>query len=170
MNRPEARNALSGEMLAIMSEAWDRVNDDPEIRVCILTGAGGYFCAGMDLKAANKKPPSDSFESGEFDPTIIKPLLKGFRLTKPLIAAVEGPAIAGGTEILQATDIRIAGESARFGVSEAEVEPLPAGRLSRTPGPPDPLHGRGRPAAHRPAHQGARGQGDRPDRPRRTRR
>ena len=58
MNRPEARNALSGEMLAIMSDAWDRVNDDPEIRVCILTGAGGYFCAGMDLKAADKKPPS----------------------------------------------------------------------------------------------------------------
>ena len=52
MNRPEARNALSSEMLAIMVEAWDRVNSDPEIRVCILTGAGGYFCAGMDLKAA----------------------------------------------------------------------------------------------------------------------
>ena len=60
MNRPEARNALSGEMLAIMSDAWDRVNEDPEIRVCILTGAGGYFCAGMDLKAADKKPPSEA--------------------------------------------------------------------------------------------------------------
>ena len=46
MNRPEVRNALSGEMLAIMSEAWDRVNSDDPIRVCILTGAGGYFCAG----------------------------------------------------------------------------------------------------------------------------
>ena len=127
MNRPEARNALSGEMLAIMSDAWDRVNDDPEIRVCILTGAGGYFCAGMDLKAADKKPPSESFESGDYDPTIIKPLLKGFRLTKPLIAAVEGPAIAGGTEILQGTDIRIAGESAKFGVSEAKWSLYPMG-------------------------------------------
>jgi enoyl-CoA hydratase len=48
MNRPEARNALSGEMLAIMEEAWDRVNGDDSIRVCILTGAGGYFCAGAD--------------------------------------------------------------------------------------------------------------------------
>src|SRR3954454_20694059 len=85
MNRPEARNALSGEMLAMMSEAWDRVNDDPEIRVCILTCAGGYFCAGIDLKAAGKKPPSESSESGEYAPTIIKPLLKGFRLPKPLI-------------------------------------------------------------------------------------
>ena len=127
MNRPEARNALSGEMLAIMSDAWDRVNEDPEIRVCILTGAGGYFCAGMDLKAADKKPPSEAFEDGSYDPTIIKPLLKGFRLTKPLIAAVEGPAIAGGTEILQGTDIRVAGESAKFGVAEARWSLYPMG-------------------------------------------
>jgi enoyl-CoA hydratase len=126
MNRPESRNALSGEMMAIMEEAWDRVNDDDSIRVCILTGAGGYFCAGMDLKAATKRPPSESFESG-FDPSVIKGLLKGFRLTKPLIAAVEGPAIAGGTEILQGTDIRIAGESARFGVSEAKWSLYPMG-------------------------------------------
>src|SRR5689334_14677906 len=126
MNRPERRNALSGEMLRIMEEAWDRVNEDPEIRVCILTGAGGYFCAGMDLQAADKKPPSEAFESG-YDPTVIKGLLKGFRLTKPLIAAVEGPAIAGGTEILQGTDIRVAGESAKFGVAEARWSLYPMG-------------------------------------------
>ncbi|MDQ6640913.1 MAG: crotonase/enoyl-CoA hydratase family protein [Actinomycetota bacterium] len=127
MNRPEARNALSGEMLAIMSDAWDRVNSDPGVRVVILTGAGGYFCAGADLKAMTKSAPTDSFESGAFDPSMIKSLLKGFRLTKPLIAAVEGPAIAGGTEILQATDIRIAGESARFGVSEPKWGLYPLG-------------------------------------------
>src|SRR3954454_22868352 len=126
MNRPEARNALSGEMMAIMEEAWDRVNGDDSIRVCILTGAGGYFCAGMDLKAATKRSPSESFEAG-FDPTVIKGLLKGFRLTKPLIAAVEGPAIAGGTEILQGTDIRFAGESAKFGVAEARWSLYPMG-------------------------------------------
>ena len=127
MNRPESRNALSGEMLAIMSDAWDRVNSDDSIRVCILTGAGGYFCAGADLKAMNAKPPGDSFESGEFDPSVIKSLLKGFRLTKPLIAAVEGPAVAGGTEILQGTDIRVAGESAKFGVAEARWSLYPMG-------------------------------------------
>jgi enoyl-CoA hydratase len=126
MNRPESRNALSGEMLAIMEEAWDRVNSDDDIRVCILTGAGGYFCAGMDLKAATKSSPDDSFKAG-FDPSVLKGLLKGFRLTKPLIAAVEGPAIAGGTEILQGTDIRIAGESARFGVAEAKWSLYPMG-------------------------------------------
>ncbi|KAA1429212.1 crotonase/enoyl-CoA hydratase family protein [Nocardioides antri] len=127
MNRPEVRNALSGEMLAIMEQAWDRVNSDPEVRVCILTGAGGAFCAGADLKSMSRKPPTESFESGEYDPSVIKGLLKGFRLTKPLIAAVEGPAIAGGTEILQGTDIRVAGESAKFGVSEARWSLYPMG-------------------------------------------
>ncbi len=127
MNRPEARNALSAEMMAIMSEAWDRVNSDPEVLVAILTGAGGSFCAGADLKSMSSSAPTDRFESGEFDPSYIKPLLKGFRLTKPLIAAVEGPAIAGGTEILQATDIRVAGESARFGVSEPKWGLYPLG-------------------------------------------
>jgi enoyl-CoA hydratase len=127
LNRPEARNALSTEMLSTMVEAWDRVDADPEIRSCILTGAGGYFCSGMDLKAATAKPPGDSFKDGSYDPSRIDALLKGRRLTKPLIAAVEGPAIAGGTEILQATDIRVAGESAKFGVSEAKWSLYPMG-------------------------------------------
>ena len=81
----------------------------------------------MDLKAATKAPPGDSFKSGGFDPTRIDGLLKGRRLTKPLIAAVEGPAIAGGTEILQGTDIRVAGESAKFGISEAKWSLYPMG-------------------------------------------
>lgn len=127
MNRPEARNALSGEMLAIMEQAWERANTDPDVRVVILTGAGGYFCAGADLKAMSASAPSDRFESGEFDPSVIKALLKGYRVTKPVIAAVEGPAIAGGTEILQGTDIRVAGESARFGVSEVKWGLYPLG-------------------------------------------
>jgi len=127
MNRPHARNALSGPMMALMREAWDRVDSDPQIRACILTGAGGAFCAGADLKAMTASHPGDSFRSGVFDPSVIEPLLKGRRLTKPLIAAVEGPAIAGGTEILQATDIRVAGRSARFGVSEARWGLFPLG-------------------------------------------
>jgi len=127
MNRPQARNALSGPMMAIMKEAWDRVDSDPEVRVAVLTGAGGAFCAGADLKAMTAAHPADSFRSGAFDPSVIEPLLKGRRLTKPLIAAVEGPAIAGGTEILQATDIRVAGRSARFGVSEARWGLFPLG-------------------------------------------
>jgi enoyl-CoA hydratase len=127
MNRPERRNALSTEMLSIMVDAWDRVDNDPGVRTCILTGAGGYFCAGMDLKTATAKPPGESFKDGSYDPSRIDGLLKGRRLTKPLIAAVEGPAIAGGTEILQGTDIRVAGESAKFGISEAKWSLYPMG-------------------------------------------
>ncbi len=127
MNRPEARNALSGPMMALMRQAWDQVDNDPGIRVCVLTGAGGAFCAGADLKAMNRSHPGEQPPSGDFDPAVIEPLLKGRRLTKPLIAAVEGPAVAGGTEILQATDIRVAGESARFGVTEARWGLFPLG-------------------------------------------
>jgi enoyl-CoA hydratase len=125
MNRPEARNALSGPMLAGMTAAWNQVDEDPDIRVAILTGAGGAFCAGADLKAMTSSHPSESAKS--MDLSVIESLLKGRRLTKPLIAAVEGPAIAGGTEILQATDIRVAGESAKFGVSEPRWGLFPLG-------------------------------------------
>ncbi|HEY2688546.1 MAG TPA: crotonase/enoyl-CoA hydratase family protein [Streptosporangiaceae bacterium] len=128
MNRPEVRNALSGPMMALLRQAWDETDSDPEIRACILTGAGGSFCAGADLKAMTRSHPGDSFRAGGGpDLSVIEPLLKGRRLTKPLIAAVEGPAVAGGTEILQATDIRVAGESARFGVPEARWGLFPLG-------------------------------------------
>jgi enoyl-CoA hydratase len=125
MNRPQARNALSGPMMELMRQAWDQVDADPGLRVCVLTGAGGAFCAGADLKAMTSDHPGSRL--GDFDLSVIEPLLKGRRLTKPLIAAVEGPAIAGGTEILQACDIRVAGESARFGVSEARWGLFPLG-------------------------------------------
>jgi enoyl-CoA hydratase len=134
MNRPEARNAFSSEMLELMAEAWDEVNANPDIRVAVLTGAGGCFCAGADLKAMTRQHPGDAFgdrSAGEATSSlaagVIKPLLKGFHLTKPLVAAVEGPAVAGGTEILQATDVRVAGESARFGVSEVRWSLFPLG-------------------------------------------
>ncbi|GAA4808895.1 crotonase/enoyl-CoA hydratase family protein [Tomitella cavernea] len=148
MHRPEARNALSADMMATMQAAWDLVDEDPDIRVAILTGAGGAFCAGMDLKAMNSTPPGESMRSGHeegggagssssggLDVTRLPALLKGRRLTKPLIAAVEGAAVAGGTEILQGTDIRVAGRSARFGVAEAKWGLFPLGgsavRLAR---------------------------------------
>jgi enoyl-CoA hydratase len=131
MNRPEARNALSAEMMQIMSEAWDEVNSNPDIRAAILTGAGGHFCAGADLKAMTERHPGEAGMTSEggsvFDVSTIKPLLKGFLLDKPLIAAVEGYAVAGGTEILQATDIRVAGESARFAVAEVRWGLFPLG-------------------------------------------
>jgi enoyl-CoA hydratase len=119
MNRPEARNALSGEMLAIMSEAWDRVNDDPEIRVCILTGAGGYFCAGMDLKAFARGERPHVPGRG-FGGLVERPP------RKPLVAAVEGFAVAGGMELALACDLIVAARGARFGLPEVRRGLVPA--------------------------------------------
>ncbi|MBX6389909.1 MAG: crotonase/enoyl-CoA hydratase family protein [Frankia sp.] len=133
LNRPHRRNAISPEMIKILEQAWDQVNEDPDVRVAILTGAGGAFCAGADLKHMSARPPGEAFKGDgdgtrlAMDMSVMKWVLKGFNLTKPLIAAVEGPAIAGGTEILQATDIRVAGESARFGVSEVKWGIFPLG-------------------------------------------
>jgi enoyl-CoA hydratase len=130
LNRPEARNAFSPNMLARLAEAWELVDADDEIRCAILTGAGGTFCAGADLKAMNASPPPDDEYAKRFKEdasTAWRGLLRHHRLTKPLIAAVEGHAIAGGTEILQATDIRVAGESATFGVAEVRRGLFPLG-------------------------------------------
>ena len=127
MNRPENRNALSLDMLALLENGWDEINNNPEIRCAILTGAGDNFCAGADLKAMSQKPVDQQYKERKDDPSSIKSLLKGFTLKKPLIAAVEGFAIAGGTELLQATDIRVAGQSALFGLSEVKLGLFPFG-------------------------------------------
>src|SRR5881392_875228 len=129
MNRPEAKNALSPEMLVGLADAWDRIDGDDAIRCAVLTGAGGVFCAGADLKAMNDaQNTSDAAQRMRSDSGLAwKALLRHHRLTKPLIAAVEGYAVAGGTEILQATDIRVAGESAMFGVVEVTRGLFPLG-------------------------------------------
>ena len=129
MNRPEAKNALSPEMIVGLADAWDRVDSDEEIRVAILTGTDGVFCAGADLKAMNDaQNTSDAAQRLRSDTGIAwKALLRNYRLTKPLIAAVEGYAVAGGTEILQATDVRVAGASAKFGVVEVTRALFPVG-------------------------------------------
>jgi len=130
MNRPEARNALSPAMLVGMADAWQELNEDDSIRCAILTGAGGSFCTGMDLKAAasDHQGPNPYAERWAADPDLHwKGLLRNVRLRKPLIAAVEGHAVAGGTEILQATHLRVAGESATFGVFEARRGLFPVG-------------------------------------------
>ena len=129
MNRPEARNAFGAEMLVRLADAWDLIDGDDDVRVAILTGAGGHFCAGSDLKAMASGYKDDEWAARfKKEPELHwKSLLRHYRLKKPLIAAVEGTAIAGGTEILQATDIRVAGQSAKFGVSEARWGLFPLG-------------------------------------------
>jgi len=133
MNRPKRYNALSGAMLVRMYDAYREASADPAIRCIIVTGAGGNFCSGADLKgmagnAGDEDAGVDVQARMKDDPDIHwKALFRGYRPSKPIIAAVEGVAIAGGTEILQAMEIRVAGESARFGVSEARWSLYPMG-------------------------------------------
>jgi enoyl-CoA hydratase len=129
LNRPEARNAFGPEMLVRMADAWDLIDGDPDVRVAILTGAGGHFCAGSDLKAMAGSYAEDEWLARlKQEPNLHwKSLLRDYRLKKPLIAAVEGYAVAGGTEILQGTDIRVAAEGATFGVTEARWGLFPLG-------------------------------------------
>jgi len=137
LNRPEKKNALSSEMLVRMADAWVEVDENPDIRVLIVTGAGGNFCSGADLKAMAAGHPDDEYTQRFAADSDLhwKALLRHFVPGKPIIAAVEGYAIAGGTEILQAMDIRVAGESATFGVAEVRRGLFPLGgstvRLSR---------------------------------------
>ena len=132
MNRPQRMNAISGPMLVRMYDAYEEASADPEIRCIVVTGAGGNFCAGADLRAmsgdAADTDPLDHRARMAEDPDIVyKALFRHYRPTKPIVAAVEGVAIAGGTEILQAMELRVAGESARFGVSEARWSLYPMG-------------------------------------------
>jgi len=129
MDRPEARNALSPEMLVGLADGFTYVDETSEVRVAILTGAGGNFSSGADLKAM-AQPPEDPRvrERMAAEPNLHwKALLRDYRLSKPLVAAVEGYAVAGGTEMLQGTDLRVAGEGATFGVWEAKRGLFPLG-------------------------------------------
>lgn len=136
MNRPKRLNALSGAMLIRMLDAYREASQDDDTRCIIVTGSGGNFSSGADLKAMSgmEGDPDPGFTAEELqkrmaeDPDLAyKALLRHYRPTKPIIAAVEGVAIAGGTEILQAMDIRVAGEGAKFGVSEARWSLYPMG-------------------------------------------
>jgi enoyl-CoA hydratase len=143
MNRPERRNAISPEMMVQLADAWTDFRDDPEARVAILTGAGDRaFCVGGDLELlmpllTGARQPADDWDRRLLaDPArIAVSLLRPFDLYKPIVAAVNGFALAGGCEILQATDIRIASRTASFGLSEVKRGLVPGGgsmvRLAR---------------------------------------
>ncbi|MGX1809195.1 crotonase/enoyl-CoA hydratase family protein [Nocardia sp. NPDC055321] len=112
INRPDARNAINLAVSQGLSDAIDELDSTPELSVAVLTGSGGNFSAGMDLKA---------FAKGEY------PYVPGRGLgfterppVKPIIAAVEGFALAGGTELVLATDLVVAARTATFGVPEVK--------------------------------------------------
>jgi len=123
LNRPQKKNAVNCESMCRLYDAWVQVDEDDEIRAAILTGKGDTFCAGMDLGEIGKlrtgKPDNEWMERVMKEPAVIfGGWLKTYRPTKPILLAAEGFARAGGTEILQGTDIRVAGESAMFGFTE----------------------------------------------------
>lgn len=113
LNRPDQRNAINTAVASGIAAALDEFEADPELAVAIVTGAGGFFCAGMDLKA---------FAAGEL------PWVEGSGFAgitervsaKPLIAAIEGFAVAGGLEIALACDLIVAATGARLGIPEAK--------------------------------------------------
>ena len=125
-NRPEVHNAMSGDMGRAMGEALKDFETDDELRVMIVTGNGDKaFCAGADLKSAIPGITSlASQDTAELESRTDRPFA---RLTKPVIAAVNGYALAGGTELLLGTDIRVASEHATFGLPEPHWGLVPFG-------------------------------------------
>lgn len=129
MNRPEARNAINGEMAATMEAAIDQMENDPEVWVGILTAVGKAFCAGADLKEISAgNGGALSTKKGGF-----AGIAKRER-TKPLIAAITGSALAGGTEIALSCDMIIAADDTNFGLPEVKRSLVAgAGGLFRLP-------------------------------------
>lgn len=127
LNRPAKRNAFNAEVLCLLCDAWDLLDADDELRVAVMTGAEGNFSAGADLDRlvgalTSGKPAEDEYEERirqDFS-LIYKGFLKDHYVRKPIIAAVEGYCYAGGMEILQAFDIRVAGENAQLAISEVQ--------------------------------------------------
>ncbi len=136
LNRPEHRNAFSPEIMVRLAEAWREFRDDDSLRVAVLTGAGDKaFSAGGDLARlmplfTGARSPEDEWDRrlmADVSGVMSTALLRPFELYKPIVAAINGVAVAGGTEILQSTDIRIASTNASFGLSEAQRGLVPGG-------------------------------------------
>jgi len=135
LNRPSSMNSINGELLVRFYDACLMADEDPEIRCLVVTGAGGNFCAGADLKSmaggheeAEQPDGLDVAARLAADADLPwKSLWRTWQPMVPMIAAVEGMAIAGGTELLGATEIRVAGKSAKFGISEVKWSLYPMG-------------------------------------------
>ena len=138
LNRPEARNAIDPELAVELAGAWEDYRDDKDMRCAILTGAGDKaFCAGADLGkliplfTGARQPESEAEQQIVKDPsTSSRALLRNFELYKPVIAAINGHAIAGGLEFLYSTDIRISCPEAKFGLQEVKWAIFPMGGSS----------------------------------------
>lgn len=129
LNRPEARNAVNGVISRGLEESIDRLEADDSLWLGILSHTGPVFCAGADLKAISEGRFKElSTKRGGFGGIVLR------ERTKPLIAAIDGPALAGGTEIALTCDLRVASTAARFGLPEVKRSLIAAaGGLVRLP-------------------------------------
>jgi enoyl-CoA hydratase len=129
LNRPEARNAISPEVSQTMAAILDEVEADSGLRTVVLTGNGEVFCAGADLKVvASGKANDIASGKGGFAGLVTR------NFPKPIIAAVQGPALAGGFEIVLSCDLVVAADAAKFGIPEAKRGLMAAaGGLIRLP-------------------------------------
>lgn len=134
LNRPEARNAVNPEVAVRLADAWRAVRDDDNVRVAILTGTGTVFCAGADLGQLIPLISGARGAEDEWDEKVLAQpdifecaFMRSFDTVKPVIAALNGHAIAGGMEMTQGTDIRVAVPAAKFGVQEVKWAIFPAG-------------------------------------------
>lgn len=118
LNRPAKLNAMDQSMLRQMMAACDRGEADDSIRALVLTGAGKAFSAGFDLGAQAANPPLGRAEWEPVLRTDFDAVMKFWHLSKPTVAAVRGPALAGGCELAMACDLTFAGEGSRFGEPE----------------------------------------------------
>ena len=135
INRPEARNAIDPEVAVSLGECFRAYAEDGALRCAIITGAGNdAFCAGADLArtiplyTGARKPEDEGDEKLLADPTLFQwALLRGVELFKPVIAKVNGYCIAGGMEMMQGTDIRVAAKHASFALQEPKWGLFPGG-------------------------------------------
>ena len=125
LNRPEKRNAISAEMISDLQTALDEI-EKSHARVAILTGAGKAFCAGMDLEMLADIVKQSPAENQEDSRRIAKMLRRLWSFSKPLIAAVNGAALAGGCGIATLCDFTLAVPAAKFGYTEVRIGFLPA--------------------------------------------
>jgi len=135
LNRPEALNAFTPQVLDLLDVHLTRIERDPSVRVVVLTGAGEKaFCVGADLKARQQELTGADPSRDAFAERVQRVFGLLERLTQPVIAAINGYALGGGLELALTADLRIAAEEARFGFPEAKVGSMPgAGGTQRLP-------------------------------------
>jgi methylglutaconyl-CoA hydratase len=121
LNRPEVRNALSPVLRQELSEALIAAEDDAAVRAVVITGAGDAFCSGLDLSELASLLDRSTAENRADSRALADLFLRMVRFRKPLLAAVNGPAVAGGAGLMTACDVVVAAEGARIGYTEARI-------------------------------------------------